>query len=239
MLTVTSQPLRVQQWVFRVVTILPLALRFWGALFLGSRAGSHSETKDSCLPLHSHHCGLLLKRRLLEDRGLNCDSHREGHDSGYRRVDNLGLPLFSEAPPGSEQYSSQSPPLPHFFFFFWSSQLETDLFVGLVCFPEKRVFRVAAAGKFCEGVCLDRAGQVVELSTPTSRERTPFSLWSVFTPLLIGFHLGLNSFIWFSVLCLSFTLLHALLPWSFAHFTSSQLFSLFDFAWVFPRLGVV
>lgn len=112
-----SQPLRVQQWVFRVVTILPLALRFWGAHFLGSRAGSHSETKDSCLPLHSHHCGLLLKRRLLEGRGLKCDSHREGHNSGYRRVDNLGLPLFSEAPPGSEQYSSQSPPL-HFFFFF-------------------------------------------------------------------------------------------------------------------------
>lgn len=118
MLTVTSQPLRVQQWIFRVVTILPLALRFWGALFLGSRAGSHSETKDSCLPLHSHHYGLLLKRRLLEGKGLNCDSHREGHDSGYRRVDNLGLPLFSKAPPGSEQYSSQSPPLPHFFFFF-------------------------------------------------------------------------------------------------------------------------
>ena len=42
------------------------------------------------------------------------------------------------------------PPSPHFFFFFnWSSWLETD---SLVYFPEKRLFTVAAVGKFCEGV---------------------------------------------------------------------------------------
>ena len=65
---------------------------------------------------------------------------------------------------------------------------------------------------------LDRAGQVclgtpgsVELSTPTSHERAPFSLWSASTPLLFGYP-GLNSWMWFSILSLSHTQPLFLLP---------------------------
>ena len=113
---------------------------------------------------------------------------------------------FSKFHPRSEQYSSLSP---LFFVLNWSSWLRL---VGLFSWKET-VYSCSSWKVLWRS--LDRAGQVclgspglLELSTPTSCERAPFSLWSASSPLLFGFYLGLNSFMWFSILSLSHTNTH-------------------------------